>query len=192
MHEAIRKMLAKYDLRTLDSHLRALREIMQELALLGLWRAKFFDKAAFYGGTALRILHGLDRFSEDLDFTLLTPTPNFDLAQHIAALGGELAAFGFDTRVEEIAKAGDTAIRSAFLKSQTRRHLLEIEAGDAMSRSVPAGMLIKVKLEVDTDPPAGFETETRYLLSPLPFPVRVCCLPDLFAGKLHAVMFRPW
>jgi len=68
MHEAVTRMLAKYEPKSVDDSVRALREIIQEVALLGLWRAKFFEHAAFYGGTALRILYGLVRFSEDLDF----------------------------------------------------------------------------------------------------------------------------
>ncbi len=71
MNEAVRQMLAAYEVRSVQDSLWALREVMQEIALLGLWRGKFFEKAAFYGGTALRVLHGLDRYSEDLDFSLL-------------------------------------------------------------------------------------------------------------------------
>ncbi|VAW76979.1 FIG00678143: hypothetical protein, partial [hydrothermal vent metagenome] len=71
---------------------------MQEIALLGLWRGKFFEKAAFYGGTALRILYGLDRFSEDLDFSLRAPMRGFELDKYSPALEKELRAFGFDVR----------------------------------------------------------------------------------------------
>ena len=80
MNDALAQMLAAYTCRSLEDHLRALREILQQIALLGLWRSKFFEKAAFYGGTALRILYGLDRYSEDLDFSLLTPMSKFDLS----------------------------------------------------------------------------------------------------------------
>lgn len=73
MHEAIRNMLDRYECRTRDDYVNALREILQDISLLGLWRAKFFEHAAFYGGTALRVLHGLDRYSEDLDFSLIKP-----------------------------------------------------------------------------------------------------------------------
>lgn len=83
MHEAIARMLAKYKSGRLEDSMRALREIMQEIALLGLWRSKFFESAAFYGGTALRVLYGLDRFSEDLDFSLLKPPGQFDIAKYL-------------------------------------------------------------------------------------------------------------
>lgn len=192
MQEAIVRMLAKYESRTLDDATLALREILQEVALLGLWRAKFFEKAAFYGGTALRILHGLDRYSEDLDFSLLEPTENFQLARYTASLQEEISAFGFSVQVDLIDKAVQTPIQSAFLKTNTRSQLLVIEAPREMAERVPRGQVLKVKLEVDTDPPPGFATQARYLLQPVPFPVRAYSLPDLFAGKMHAVLCRRW
>lgn len=192
MHEAVTRMLAKYEPKSVDDSVRALREIIQEVALLGLWRAKFFEHAAFYGGTALRILYGLDRFSEDLDFSLLTPSPYFNLARYSASLEEELQAFGFNVRVEMVDKAVESAVQSAFLKANTRNELLVIEAGEELTGQVAAGQVLKVKIEVDTDPPQGFSTQTRYLLQPIPFAVRSYSLPDLFAGKMHAILFRKW
>lgn len=192
MHEAVARMLAKYEPKSVDDSVRALREIIQEVALLGLWRAKFFEHAAFYGGTALRILYGLDRFSEDLDFSLLAPAADFNLTRFTASLEEELLAFGFNVRVEMVDKAVESAVQSAFLKANTRNELLVIETGEEIARQLPAGQMMKVKLEVDTDPPPGFATETRYLLRPIPFAVRSYALPDLFAGKMHAILFRRW
>ena len=192
MHEAVTRMLAKYEPKSVDDSVRALREIIQEVALLGLWRAKFFEHAAFYGGTALRILYGLDRFSEDLDFSLLTPSPDFNLARYTASLEEELQAFGFNVRVEMVDKAVESAVQSAFLKANTRNELLVIEAGEELTGQVATGQVLKVKIEVDTDPPPGFSTQTRYLLQPIPFAVRSYSLPDLFAGKMHAILFRKW
>ncbi len=192
MHEAVTRMLAKYEPKSVDDSVRALREIIQEVALLGLWRAKFFEHAAFYGGTALRILYGLDRFSEDLDFSLLAPSPDFNLARYTSSLEEELLAFGFNVRVEMVDKAVESAVQSAFLKANTRNELLVIEAGEELTGQVAAGQVLKVKIEVDTDPPPGFTTSTRYLLQPIPFAVRSYSLPDLFAGKMHAILFRKW
>ena len=192
MHEAVTRMLAKYEPMSVDDSVRALREIIQEVALLGLWRAKFFEHAAFYGGTALRILYGLDRFSEDLDFSLLEPSPDFNLARYTASLEEELLAFGFNVRVEMVDKTVESAVQSAFLKANTRNELLVIEAGEQLAGQVSAGQVLKVKIEVDTDPPTGFTTSTRYLLQPIPFAVRSYSLPDLFAGKMHALLFRKW
>lgn len=111
MHEAVKTMLAKYACRTEQDYINALKEIFQEIALFGLWRSKFYEKAAFYGGTALRILYGLDRFSEDLDFSLLQ-TDN---------------SFGFDVSVDKKIKHNDSNIESAFIKAQTKKQLLHIE-----------------------------------------------------------------
>ncbi len=192
MHEAVARMLARYAPKSVDDSVRALREIIQEVALLGLWRAKFFEHAAFYGGTALRILYGLDRFSEDLDFSLLEPSADFNLARYTASLEEELLAFGFNVRVEMVDKAVESAVQSAFLKGNTRNELLVIETGEEIARQIPAGQVLKIKLEVDTDPPLGFTSHTRYLLHPIPFAVRCYILPDLFAGKMHALLFRKW
>ncbi|RII29583.1 MAG: hypothetical protein CXR30_11905 [Geobacter sp.] len=192
MHDAVARMLSKYDNRSLDDQVRALREIIQEVTLLGLWRARFFEHAAFYGGTCLRILHGLDRFSEDLDFSLLATTPDFSLQRFSAALEEEVRAFGFNLRVEAVDKAMETAVQSAFLKANTRNELMVIETDERLTRNIPPGQVLKIKIEVDTDPPLGFATTTRFLLQPIPFAVRCYTLPSLFAGKLHALLFRRW
>lgn len=192
MHDAIARMLAKYENKSLDDQVKALREIIQEVALLGLWRARFFEHAAFYGGTALRILHGLDRFSEDLDFSLLAPTPDFSLQRFSAALEEEVRAFGFNLRVESVDKTVATAVQSAFLKATTRTELMVIEADERLISAIPPGQVLKIKIEVDTDPPPAFATTTRYLLQPIPFAVRCYTLPSLFAGKLHALLCRRW
>lgn len=192
MNEAVASMLQRYELRGTEDYTRALREVFQELALLGLWRAKFFEHAAFYGGTALRVLHGLDRFSEDLDFSLLAPDPEFDLARYLGGLERELAAFGLTVTVTAKPKSARSAVQSAFLKAGTLEHLVTIGAGPAVTRGIPGNQTIKVKLEVDRDPPGGFVTQTHFLLRPLPFSVRSYALPDLFAGKMHAVLFRRW
>ena len=192
MHEAIVRMLSKYERRGLNDYINALREILQEVALLGLWRGKFFEKTALYGGTALRVLYGLDRFSEDMDFSLLEPLDRFDITGYTAFLQRETQGFGFDVRIEKIQKATQSPIQSAFLKANTRKQLIVIETGEEILQTIPRGQVLKIKLEVDTDPPQGFETQTRYLLQPIPFSVRAFVLPDLFAGKMHAILCRRW
>lgn len=192
MHEALTQMLEKYNCQRLEDSVRALREILQEIALLGLWRSKFFEKAAFYGGTALRILYGLDRFSEDLDFSLLEPNIDFNWSNYANALEKELFAFGFKVSIELRNKAIRSPIQSAFLKANTVNQLLVIETPTALAHSVPKGQSLKIKLELDTDPPPDFTTETRYLLMPIPFAVRILTISDLFAGKMHAVLCRRW
>jgi len=192
MNEAIRQMLATYEIRTVGDSLRALREVMQEIALLGLWRSKLFEHAAFYGGTALRVLYGLDRFSEDLDFSLLEKRIDFDLAGYSEALKRELASFGFAVEIESRPKPVSAAIQSAFLKADTRTQMITVEFDKDLIQQVPRNQVLKIRLEVDVDPPPGFATEVRYLLRPVPFSVRTFSLPDLFAGKMHAVLCREW
>jgi hypothetical protein len=165
---------------------------VQELALLGLWRGKFFEHAAFYGGTALRILYGLDRYSEDIDFSLLEPDPDFSLGPYGEALLREIGSFGFRVEFEQKESPRQTTIESAFLKANTHSQLLTIETDRELLPGLHPGTILKIKLEVDRDPPGGFQTESRYLLQPIPFAVRTYCLPDLLAGKLHAILCRKW
>jgi predicted nucleotidyltransferase component of viral defense system len=185
-------MLDRYECRSRDDYVNALREILQDLALLGLWRSKFFEHAAFYGGTALRVLHGLDRYSEDLDFSLLKPNASFSLGAYGEALQREISSFGFRVTFTQGRKKQASAVDSAFLKANTYSQLIEIEAREELLRNLHPGRTLKIRLEVDTDPPLGFQTESQYVLLPVPFAVRAYCLPDLFAGKLHAVLCRKW
>jgi predicted nucleotidyltransferase component of viral defense system len=192
MHDAIRSMLDRYECRSRDEYINALREILQDLTLLGLWRSKFFEHAAFYGGTALRLLYGLDRYSEDLDFSLLSAKPDFQLGQYGEALQREIRSFGFNVAFEPRQKTTQTSIESAFLKTNTLDQLIVIEADEAILGEGHPRQRLKIKLEIDIDPPQGFETESKYVLLPVPFSIRVYSLPDLLAGKLHAVLCRRW
>ena len=192
MNQVIQQWLARYQCRNEGDTVNAVREIMQELALQGLWRGKFFEKAAFYGGTALRILYGLPRSSEDLDFSLLEPDPEFRLSAYAVPLKRELEAFGFTT--EFVSKEGNRPghIDSAFLKGNTKMQLIAIGLPAALTNRVHSRTEIKIKMEIDIDPPPGFSTESKTLLMPTPHTVRSYTLPDLLAGKLHAVLCRKW
>lgn len=192
MNSAVKRMLAKYPCATPEETIHAMREILQEIALLGLWRSKFFEHAAFYGGTALRIIYGLDRFSEDLDFSLLAPDITFDLGRYLPSLVDEINAFGFNVEGKLQEKTIETAVQSAFLKTQTLQVMLEFAIDPQIRSRVHSNQLLKIKLEIDTDPPSGFGLESKYLLQPIPFAVRVYTLPDLFAGKAHALLCRKW
>jgi hypothetical protein len=192
MNEAVQQMLSRYDCKTRDDYVNALREILQQIALLGLWRSKFFEHAAFYGGTALRVLYGLDRYSEDLDFSLLQAAQPFSLEAYGNALRREIGSFGFEVSFESHRRNPDSAIESAFLKANTLQQLLVITAGMDLTGHLPANQVLKIRLEVDTNPPGGFETESRVVLLPVPFAVRVYSLPDLLAGKMHALLCRKW
>lgn len=192
MNQALQSLLDRYQLLTLQDCENALKEIVQELALLGLWRAKFYEHAAFYGGTALRVFHGLPRFSEDMDFSLLKPSSALKLNSYLESIRAELASMGFTFQVESKSKAVATAVESAFIKGETRINLLTIGAPDALREQLPKLQKVRVKLEIDTDPPPGADYEVRTLLVPIPFQVKLFSLPCLFAGKLHAVLCRNW
>ncbi len=192
MNEVINTMLSRYSCGTYQDYQNALKEILQEIALLGLWRAKFFEKAAFYGGTALRILYGLDRFSEDLVFSLLEPDKKFKLNHYFSSLEAEIASFGFKVSLTDKLKTKETAIQSAFIKAGTKRHFLEIKAPAYITERIHRDDSLRIKIEIDIDPPPGFNTEVKPLLQPIPFMVNTYQAPDLFAGKCHAILCRAW
>jgi len=191
-HPALIKMLEKYDLTNSNSSYDALREILQEIVLLGLYDAGFFKHAAFYGGTALRILHNLPRFSEDLDFSLLESNSEFNLKPYEEAIISTLKAFGFDVTIEIKEKNNNSAIASAFVKGNTIEHLLNINAPKDITNKIHRDQAVKIKLEVDTNPPLEFETANVIRLTPRPFSINAFTLPSLYAGKMHAILCRAW
>jgi hypothetical protein len=187
----IKEWLDTYKPRNKDEATQALREIMQEIALAGLHRAGFFEKAAFYGGTALRIFYGLDRFSEDLDFSLLKVDSDFSLNKYLDAVLAEFESLGMQVSVREKQKTNQRNIESAFLKSETIWKELILE--DIIPQSgLDQKANILIKLEVDREPPLGFQTEERLLLKPFSFYVKCFTISDLFAGKMHVLLFRKW
>lgn len=187
----IKEWLEEYKPANREQAEQALREIMQEIALAGLGRAGFFEKAAFYGGTALRIFYGVKRFSEDLDFSLLETEPDFELGPYLDGLAKEFEALGIDVTVKEKLKSRKTAVDSAFLKPGTEWK--EIILKDIIPQE-RIGMRpdIKIRIEVDTNPPPGFTTEEKLLLRPFSFYTKCFSAPDLYAGKMHAILFRKW
>jgi predicted nucleotidyltransferase component of viral defense system len=187
----ITSWLSAYNPSTTLEAEQALREIMQEIALAGLYRAGFFNHAAFYGGTALRIFHGLDRFSEDLDFSLTEKDKTFKLEPFFQAVTTEFQALGMQISWKVKEKKEISAIDSAFLKADTLWQELTLETDLPIQNPVEKPR-ITIKLEIDTWPPLEFKTENRLLLKPFSFYVPCFTLPHLFAGKLHALLFRKW
>jgi predicted nucleotidyltransferase component of viral defense system len=191
----IEQMLSKYTIQSEADLLNALKEIFQEIALLGLYNSGFFNKAAFYGGTALRILYGLDRFSEDLDFTLLQKDKLFNIEQYFPSIIDEFESLGIKINLaKKIKQKNSSDIESAFLKNDTSIHTLNIhidDLGDILS-GVHSGKKLKIKFEIDTNPPLKFQTESKTLLLPRTFNIISMTLPNLYAGKMHAVLFRNW
>ena len=192
MTNTIESLLKNYNPKSKTEYENAIQEIIQEISLLGLWRSKFFEHAAFYGGTALRILHGIDRFSEDLDFSLLKPNPSFELLPFLKAIEEELEISGLKVSVDHKIKRPEESIRSAFVKAGTLETFIRIGLDESLKRYTQSNEVIKIKLEIDIDPPSGFTTEVQYLTKPIPFSVRTYVPEDLFAGKMHAVLCRPY
>lgn len=192
MNPALRDMLDAYQPQTPTDYQNATREIVQEITLLGLWRGGFFERAAFYGGTALRIFHGLRRFSEDLDFTLLSAEDNSRLETYLPSVATELESWGFSFEAGKKSKGERTGIESAFLKGGTQLNLLHIGAPVDLARRLPRGQSLRIKLELDLRPPPHATTEVRTQLLPSPYQVTLYDLGSLFAGKLHAVLCRDW
>ncbi len=187
----IKEWLDSYKPADRDQATAALREIMQAIALAGLYRAGFYEKAAFYGGTALRIFYGLDRFSEDLDFSLLADDPDFSFQPYMEAIITEFNSQGMQVSIREKVKTLQTNVESAFLKSETIWKELVLD-GILPQQGMGQVANIKVKIEVDKRPPLGFNTEEKLLTQPFSFYVKCFTLPDLFAGKMHALLFRKW
>lgn len=192
MDQIIEQMLKQYSIQTTVDKKNGIKEIVQEIALCGLSRAGFFKTAAFYGGTALRIFYGLDRFSEDLDFSLKTSKPSFDLSEYLPILEKEVRSYGLNFNIEAKEKSIDSDIKSAFLKGNTKEHIVMFYADEKLARSIGLSELIKVKFEVDTNPPDYATFETKYRLLPIPYEITLYDMPSLFAGKIHAVICRAW
>ncbi|WP_332030091.1 nucleotidyl transferase AbiEii/AbiGii toxin family protein, partial [Kaistella sp.] len=179
----IKDWIAEYQPKTDRDYKQALREIMQQITLAGLYRGGFFEKATFYGGTALRIFYGLNRFSEDLDFSLLQSEENFHLDNYLKAIEDEFTAQGMSVSIKTKVKSVQSNVESAFLKSETLWSELVLETvlpQFALKETIG----LKIKIEVDTKPPLGFETEEKLLLKPFSFYVKCFVIEDLFAGKM--------
>ena len=182
MNDIYQNMLSEYDLSTDQAIRNATFEVNQQVILAGLYQGGFFDKAAFYGGTCLRIFHGLQRFSEDMDFSLLETNDNFDFIQYFQPIIDEFAAIGRHVEIKKKDKRNFGKVESAFLKDNT----------DVYDVSFQTEKSIKIKIEVDTNPPLQFSTEQKLLLEPRSFMTRCFTLPDLYAGKMHALVYRAW
>lgn len=182
MNEIYNRMLSNYDLTTQQNRRNAIFEVNQEIILAGLYNGGFFESAAFYGGTCLRIFHGLQRFSEDMDFSLLVHDDAFDFCRYFQPILDSFSLVGRDVEIRKKDKKNFGRVESAFLKDNT-------DVYDVIFQKEKS---IKIKIEVDTCPPLNFKTEQRLLLQPYSFMTRCFTLPCLFAGKMHALVYRGW
>jgi len=176
------EMMSRYEITSNEDYTNAQHEVMQQITLAGLYRGGFFKKAAFYGGTCLRIFYASKRFSEDMDFSLLKPESDFTLDNYFEPVINEFKALGKQVIIEKKNKTHQTNVESAFLKDDTAIYNLQFRTERR----------VKIKIEVDTDPPQGFSTEPKLILMPFSFMTHCYTLPDLYAGKIHALLFRKW
>ncbi|MCF7926441.1 MAG: nucleotidyl transferase AbiEii/AbiGii toxin family protein [Candidatus Izimaplasma sp.] len=188
----IEQMLNKYTLNNIEDEKNAIKEIMQEVTLSGLARTDFFKHAAFYGGTALRMFYGLNRFSEDLDFTLLSPSEDFNFDKYLPAVKEAVESLGLEFEVGNKKKNFKTNIKSAFLKGNTRKQFLIFYPNTTHLNQINNNEKIKIKFEIDVNPPLHATTEFKYRLLPNTYQVRIYDKSSLFAGKLHAIIARKW
>lgn len=191
MNSVLKNMLDKYEIKNSIDETNAMKEIIQEIVICGLSRGGFFNEAAFYGGTALRIFYGLNRFSEDLDFALLKPNKDFDLSKYFPYIEKEVQAYGLNLSITEKEKTKDSNIMSAFLKGDTKEHILIFFPNENMQNTTSLKN-IKIKFEVDINPPSGAKYDLKYKLLPSPHQVKLYDEASLFAGKIHAILCRNW
>ena len=188
----IQQMINKYHPKTIEDKKNAIKEVLQEVVLAGLSKTDFFTHAAFYGGTALRIFYGMDRFSEDLDFSLRVTDDAFDMSKYFKPISDVLNSLGLNFEVSKKDKALNSNIDSAFIKGNTKETLITIYPSSSDSNLIIHNEKIIIKFEVDVNPPLFAHTEIKFRLLPFPYQVRVYDASSLFAGKIHAVIARSW
>ena len=176
------KMVAEYAEKRGTATPNVEQEVMQRIALAGLHRGGFFQHVAFYGGTCLRLFHNLPRYSEDMDFSLIKKRDDVHLENYFPAIIDEFRLAGHEVNIVKKDKKIFGRLESAFLKENTEAYDIKFQT----KRTV------KVKIELDTDPPLGFDTEQLNLQLPYSFMTRCYTLPDLYAGKMHALIYRAW
>jgi predicted nucleotidyltransferase component of viral defense system len=192
MQTILNQMINEHEAVNINDQKNAIKEVIQEIVLCGLSRVGFFKEVAFYGGTALRIFYGLDRFSEDLDFSLFSPNNNFSFDPYIPGLINELNAYGLKLEIDVKEKTKDSDIKSAFIKSNTKELMLKFYPHHVNLNLIGKNELVKVKFEVDTTPPMHASIEYKFRQLPIPYEVAIYDMPSLFAGKIHAVLCRAW
>lgn len=197
--EVVQEMLSRYEITDRNMAIRVLREVLQELILFSLYQAKFFDSAVFYGGTALRIIHKLDRFSEDLDFSLREPVEVFPFRSFGDTVIEGLDSFGiaafFETKERDVSPQGiaRSHVRTGPIVSILSVDPSNVSTGlEEIARMFSSNQTVKIRLEVDTGPARRFSEESAFLLYPIPFPLLTMRLPSMFAGKMHALLCRSW
>ena len=186
----IEEIIRNNNPKSIDETKAIIREILQQIVLIGLSRSGFFEYASFYGGTALRIFYGLNRYSEDLDFTLNKIDEKFSLTPFTNKIIEVAASYGLNIEIQNKEKNIKTPVESAFAKLNTYQTLISLKIDDKLTKLLHKEELIKVKFEIDCHPSLGFSVENKWL-DTLEFAnVVVLDKESLFAGKLHAILCR--
>lgn len=188
----IEEMINQYKPENLDETKAALREILQSIVLIGLSRGGFFNKASFYGGTALRIFYGLNRYSEDLDFTLNEKDDTFNFEKYFKYIYEVASSYGLELEIITKTKRIETPIESAFAKLNTYQTFIKIKPNQDLIKIMHKDELMKVKFEVDCNPTLGFEAENKWLDMPEYASISVLDQSSLFSGKIHAILCRTY
>jgi predicted nucleotidyltransferase component of viral defense system len=186
----IEEIIKTYNLETINDNKAILREIVQSIVLVGLSRTDFFKKASFYGGTALRIFYDLNRYSEDLDFTLNNVDKNFSIAPFIESIKNVALSYGLELEISIKQKQISTPVESVFEKINTYQTFINLKMNSELTKLLHKDEVIKVKFEIDCEPALGFTTENKWIDMPEFAPVIVLDEASLFAGKLHAILCR--
>jgi predicted nucleotidyltransferase component of viral defense system len=164
-----------------------LQELMQHYVLSSLSRAGLFAEAMFHGGTCLRIVYGMNRFSEDLDFLLKRSDPDFRWQGYLDSVRKDCEREGIPFEVQDKSQAG-TAVQKAFLKTDSIGKILELDLPFERHQA----RKIRIKLEIDINPPSGSTFTTSYITFPVTAPMTTQSLESGFALKLHALLCRSY
>lgn len=181
MHPIIQTKLDEYEVTSSEDRKHALREILQEITLYSLSVNGFFKRAAFYGGTELRLMNALPRFSEDLDFVLTEPSDEFSWSNFSSSLVQTCSNYGLVVSTKEI--VSKTPVSKLMLLDTT------ILQENRTSTRIP---FLRIRLEIDTNPPSNAKFELDFLDFPIPHEIRIMDLSSSFALKCHALLCRPW
>ena len=190
MVTTIEQIVKSHNPSTIDETKAIIREIVQSIVLIGLSRSGFFSKASFYGGTALRIFYNLNRYSEDLYFTLNNAEPDFSIELYTSKIKEVALSYGLELEIMIKNKKTKSPIESAFAKLNTYQTFISLKLDNKIISTLHKDELLKVKFEIDCNPSLGFKNETKWLDIPEFAQVVVLDEPSLFAGKLHAILCR--
>lgn len=181
MNEIITERLQEYKVKTAEEELNAIKEITQEIILYALSKTSFFEHAHFCGGTALRIIHGMNRFSEDLDFTTSAVNTGFHFDNYMDEILSTLKNYGLEMTVKKT--NDDSFVKARELKEDSDKWKLTFPSNKQLKKVI-------IKLEIDTNPPAGAIETKANLDFPLLHQIKIGDMETLFAGKTHALLCR--